>query len=185
MEYEKQKKNLTAKILRKRRLLWLVWCVLTVVLSTFGILYQVAKSIPGSLQAGKILSLALKACIGATQGLAGNFIVPYLAGRITWQKHVFTTVSGLLMNCVIPIVVIIYLDAGLHCKASMTPHLFELHCGVESCESCNMRGEEFDLWRRVRLNNDNVFFLFLLLSSPPPLLGRILLGCSRRRGRYL
>ena len=118
MEYEKrQKKKWTAKILRNRWLLRLAWCVLTVVLSTFGILYQVAKSIPDSLQAGKILSLALQACIGATQGLVGSFIIPHLAGKITRQKHVLTTVSGLLMNCMIPIVVIIYLDTGLHCEA--------------------------------------------------------------------
>ena len=132
MEYEKQKKKWTAKMLRKRWLLWLVWCVLTVVLSAFGILYQVAKSIPGSLQIGKILSLALKACIGVIQGLVCNLIVPYLAGKMTWQKHVFTTVSGLLMDCVIPIVVVIYLDTGLHCEASMTTQLcFALHCGVD------------------------------------------------------
>ena len=114
MDYEKQKKQKkwTAKILWKRWLLWLVWCVLTVVLSMFAILYQVAKSVPGTLQAGKSLSLTLKACIGAIQALVGNSILPYLAGRITWQKHVFIAVSGLVMNCVIPIVIVIYLDTG-------------------------------------------------------------------------
>ena len=113
MECEKRKKKKwTAKILRKRLLLWLVWCVLTLVLSTVALLYQVAKSIPGSLQAGRIRSLALKACIGATQGLVGSVVLPYLAGRTTRQKHVFTTVSSLLANCVIPVVVIIFLDTG-------------------------------------------------------------------------
>ena len=102
----------TAKMLRKRWLLWLVWCVLTAVLSTLAILYQVAQSIPGTLQDRKVLSLALKACIGATQAVVGNFIMPHLADKISSQKHVFTTVSGLIMNCVIPAVVIIYLDTG-------------------------------------------------------------------------
>ena len=111
-EYEKQKKKWTAKMLRKRLLLWLVWSVLTLLLSTLAILYQVAKSIPGSFQAGKILSLTLKAFIGAAQGLVGNLIVPYLADKIMKQKHVFTAVSSLLMNCVIPTAVIIYLDTG-------------------------------------------------------------------------
>ena len=46
-EYEKQKKKWTAKMLRKRLLLWLVWSVLTLLLSTLALLYQVAKSIPG------------------------------------------------------------------------------------------------------------------------------------------
>ena len=112
MEYDKQKKKWTAKMHRKQLLLWLVWCVVTAVLSTLAILYQVAQSIPGTLQDQKFLSLALKACIGGTQGFVGNFIVPYLADKMSSQKHVFTTVSGLLMNCVIPAVVIIYLDTG-------------------------------------------------------------------------
>ena len=112
MEDKKHKKKWPAKILRKRMLLWSLWCVLTLVLSVLAISYQVAKSIPGSLQAGKMLSLGLKACIGATQGLVSSFLIPYLAGRMTWQKHAFTTVSSLIMNCVIPVVVIIYLDTG-------------------------------------------------------------------------
>ena len=114
MEGEKQKlkKQQTAKILRKRLLLWLLWCVLTVVLSTLAVLYQVAKSIPGTLPADKILSLALQACIGAAQGCVSSFIVPYLASKMAWKKHVFTSVSNLLMNCIIPAVVVIYFDTG-------------------------------------------------------------------------
>ena len=114
-EGEKQKKKWTANIQRKRLLLWLLWllwCAVTMVLSTPAILYQVAKSIPGFLQVGDILLLGLKACIGATQGLVGNVIVPYLASKMTRKKHVFTTVSTLLMNCVLPAFVIIYLDTG-------------------------------------------------------------------------
>ena len=102
----------TGRIARKQLLLWLVWCGLTVVLSTVAILYQVGKSIPGSLQVGKVLSLGLMACIGGTQGLIVNTVVPYLASKMTLQKHVCTTVSSLLMSCVIPCVIIIYLDTG-------------------------------------------------------------------------
>ena len=111
MDGEKQEgKRWTAKILAKRLLLSLLWCVLTVILSTVAILYQVAKSIPGVLEAGKVLSLGLKAFIGATQGFVANFLVPFLASKITWEKHVFATMSILLMNYIIPAVVIIYLD---------------------------------------------------------------------------
>ena len=99
----------TDVVLRKQLLLWYV---LVVVLSTPAILYQVGKSIPGFLQIGKILSLGLRAGIGAMQGLVGKLIVPYLASQIAGQKHVFTTIASLLMNCVIPAVVIIYLDTG-------------------------------------------------------------------------
>ena len=60
MEDEKHKKKWPAKLLRKRIILWSLWCVLTLVLSVLAISYQVAKSIPGSLQAGKLLSLGLK-----------------------------------------------------------------------------------------------------------------------------
>ena len=81
----------TARIARKQLLLWLLWCGLTVVLSTVAVLYQVAKSIPGSLQVGKILSLGLMACIGGIQGLIVNrSVLPYLASKMTLQKHVCT-----------------------------------------------------------------------------------------------
>ena len=110
MEDEKHKKS-TAKKFRQR-LLWLLWCLLTVVVSTPAILYQVAKSIPDYLRVGKIMSLGLLACIGATQGLVATAIVPSLASKVTSQKHVFTAVASLLMSCVIPAVVIISLDTG-------------------------------------------------------------------------
>ena len=112
MEDEKHKNKLPAKLLGKRLLLWSQWCVLTLVLSVPAISYQVAKSIPGFLQAGKMVSLGLQACVGATQGLVSSVLIPRLAGKMTGQKHAFTTVSNLIMNCVIPVVVIIYLDTG-------------------------------------------------------------------------
>ena len=96
-------------VLRKQLLLWYV---LVMVVSTPAILYQVGKSIPGFFRFGEILSLGLQAGIGAIQGLVGKFIMPYLASKMAGQKHVFTTIASLLMNCVIPAVVIIYLDTG-------------------------------------------------------------------------
>ena len=110
MEGVRQKKKKSTDV--KLRKQWLLWYILMMVLSTPAILYQVAKSIPGSLQIGKILSLGLKAGIGATQGLVGNFIVPYLASKMTGPKHIFTTIASFLINCLIPAVVIIYLDIG-------------------------------------------------------------------------
>ena len=107
-------KQWTAKRLRKMLLLWLLWCVLTVVLSTVAMLFQVSKSIPGFLQVRRNLSSVFQACIGVIHGLVGK-VVPYLAGKValaTWQKHVFTTGSNLIMNCLIPVVVILYLDAA-------------------------------------------------------------------------
>ena len=111
MEGKKQKKW-TAEISSKRLLLWVLWHVLIVVLSTPAILYQLGKSVPGSLQMGRILSLALNAGIGATQAAVGNFITPYLANKIMWHKHVFKAVASLLMHCVVPALVTIYLDTG-------------------------------------------------------------------------
>ena len=102
--------------------------LLTLVLSVLAISYQVAKSIPGALQVGKDLSLGLSACIGATQGLMIGLIIPYLAGKVTWQKHAFTTVSSLIMTCVFPVVVIIYLDTG--CLGRWAP--FWKTCRVNS-----------------------------------------------------
>ena len=74
MEDENRKKQLTAKILRTRWLLWLLWCVLTLVLSTVAILYQVSQSIPSFLPVGKIWLLVLKACVGVIQGMVGDFL---------------------------------------------------------------------------------------------------------------
>ena len=112
MEGKNKKKQLTAQMLRKRLLLWLQWCVLTVVFSTVAILYQVSRSIPGFLPAGKIFSFGLKACAGTIQGVIGNIIMPFLASKVTWDKHVFTRVSNLIMNCLIPAALIMYLDTG-------------------------------------------------------------------------
>ena len=112
MEGENHEKQWTAKMLRKRFLLWLVWCLLTLVLSSVAMLYQVSHSIPGFLPAGKIWSLGLKLCIGTIQGVVGKLVVPFLARKVTWEKHLFTRVSTLIMNCVIPAVIIIYLDTG-------------------------------------------------------------------------
>ena len=88
---EDQNEKWIAKTWRTRLLLRLLWCVLTAVLSTLAILYQVGKSVPDSLQAGKgkILSLGLRACIGAAQGFLGSLVVPHVAGKVTRQKHVF------------------------------------------------------------------------------------------------
>ena len=160
MEAEKQKKkNLTAKLLRRRLLLWLLWGILTLVLSTLAIAYQVAKSIPGSLQAGKLMSLALQACIGATQGFVGNFIVPYLASKVTGQKHAFTAVSSLLMSCVLPAVVIIYLDTGCFgrwvswwksCRSNSQFLRRSLSCNPQNSQGCRY----FDLGESASMNID-------------------------------
>ena len=112
MQGKGMKEQWTKKMFRKRLLLWLLWCVLTVVLSIPAILNQVSKSIPGFLPADKVLSLGLNAFVGVIQGLVSSCIVPYLASKVTWGKHTFTTVSNLIMNCFIPTVIIMYLDTG-------------------------------------------------------------------------
>ena len=154
MEAEKQKKKWTAKISRRRLLLWMLWSILTAGLSSLAIAYQVAQSIPGSLQAGKILSLALKTCIGAAQGMVGNFIVPVLASKMTSQKHVFTTVSNLLMNFVIPIAVIIYLDTGClgrwvllwkTCRSNSQLFRRRFSCSPENEQDCHTLGRSSSL----------------------------------------
>ena len=112
MEGQDQQKQWTRWMLRKRLLLWLLWCVLTLVLSAIAVLYQVSQSIPGFLPAGNIWSLGLKACVGIIQGVVGNFILPFLAGKFTWNTHLFTAVSNFIMNCLLPGVVIVHLDTG-------------------------------------------------------------------------
>ena len=109
---DETRKKWAAQMTRTRLLFWLLWCALTVALSTVTILYQVGKSIPGFLQVGKTLALGFKACIGSAQALVTGFIVPFLASKMTQQKHVYSAVASLLMSCLIPALVIIYLDAG-------------------------------------------------------------------------
>ena len=110
MEREKQKKW-TAKILWKRLLLWWVWCVLTLVLSILAVLYQVAQSIPGFSSSWKILVVGPESLHWGHPRIGEQLhLCLVLLAEITRQKHAFATVSVLLMNCVIPIVVIVYLD---------------------------------------------------------------------------
>ena len=63
-------------------------------------------------QGGRIWSLGLKACIGTIQGIVAGVIVPSLASKVTPEKYVFTTASNLIMTCLIPVAIIMYLDTG-------------------------------------------------------------------------
>ena len=147
MESEDQiKRTWTDKMSRKRLLLWLLWCVVVVVLSTPVILYQVAKSTPGYLQNGRILSLCLQAGIGSIQGLVSNFIVPSLAKSMTGQKHVFTTISSFVMSCLIPFVLIMYLDTGClsrwvtfwePCRSNSEMFQYRLICTDHNRQDCD------------------------------------------------
>ena len=145
---DKKEKKWPAKMLRRRLLLWSLWCALTLVLSTLAILYQVGKSIPGFLQVGTIASLGLKACIGSAQGLVANVIVPSLASKMRWQKHALTTVSSLLMSCLIPAVIIIYLDTGClgewvslwkPCRSNRKLFEHRLVCTTYNVQDCTLQ----------------------------------------------
>ena len=148
MDNEHRKRQWTTKTVRKRLLLWLVWCVLTVVLSSVGILYQVSRSTPGFLPSREIWSFGLHACIGIIQGLVGKIILPFLASKLTGEKHVFTTVSNLIMNCLIPAVVIMYLDTGClgrwvalwkPCRRSNRQSFrLSLMCNTENRRDCDL-----------------------------------------------
>ena len=154
MEGKNKEKQLTAQMLRKRLLVWLQWCVLTVVFSTIAILYQVSRSIPGFLPAGKIFSLGLKACVGSTQGVIGNIIMPFLASKVTWDKHVFTRVSNLITNCLIPAAVIMYLDTGClgrwvllwkPCQSNRQLFQHSFICNAANRQDCKLEdGAELD-----------------------------------------
>ena len=146
MEGENRKKQWTAKMLRKRSLLWLLWCVLTVFFSTVGMLYQMCQSIPGLLPVRKkIWSLVLKTCIGTIQGVVGKFVMPFLASRATSEKHVFTTASNLIMNVLIPSLIIMYLDTGClgrwvglwkPCRSNRQMFQSRLICKTENDRDC-------------------------------------------------
>ena len=142
------------EIPRKRLLLWSLWCVLTVALSAPAILYQVIKSIPGFLPAWKILKLSLATCIGAIQALVSKFAMPYLAEKVAWNKHPFMTVSTLIMNCVIPAVIIMYLDTEClgqwvtfwkPCRSDTRPFEHRLMCNSESNRDCDQTGLRFEM----------------------------------------
>ena len=100
------------RTLIKRVLLLLLWLFLTLVSSSPSVLLQVAKSVPGLLKVGKLWRLAIDSCAGAIQGLLGSIVMPSIAQSLTTKKHGFTTIANLLMSCVIPAAVIVYLDTG-------------------------------------------------------------------------
>ena len=140
-------KRRKAKMLRKRLMLWLLWCLLTVVFSCVASLYQVGRSIPGFLPVGMIWSFGLKACVGTIQGAVGSFIVPALASRVTWDKHTFTAVSNLIMNCLIPMVIVIHLDTGClgrwvaywePCRSNRQLFQRSLICNTQNERDCDL-----------------------------------------------
>ena len=162
MEGENQKRK---EMSIKRSLLYLLWCVLVVVLSAPAIFYQVVNSIPGSFHIGYILLLGTRAAIGAIQGLVGNFIVPNLASKLTLHKHVFTAVSSLVMNCLIPAILIIYLDIGCLARwvilwkpCRRNSQLLERHlvCTEENGQDCKDMGlrRTFNMDVMVLRSND-------------------------------
>ena len=145
MEGKNLRKQWTAKTLRKRLMLWMLWCLLTVAFSIVASLYQVGRSIPGFLSVGRIWSLGLKGGIGTVQGVVGTFIMPALASRVTWDKHAFTTVSNLIMNCLIPTVIVMYLDTGClgrwvalwkPCRSNRQLFQHSLICNTQNEQDC-------------------------------------------------
>ena len=149
MESNNQKRQWKSKILRKRLLLWLVWCVLTLLCSSVAILYQVSRSIPGFLPSGTVLTLAWNACIGILQAVVTKSIMPWLANKVTRHKHVFTTASNLIMNCLIPVVMIMCLDTGClgrwvelwkPCRSDRQLFQYSLVCNTESTRDCSSLG---------------------------------------------
>ena len=141
------KKQRTLKTLRTRLLLWLLWCVLTVVFSTLAIIYQMSRSIPGFLPAGQILPLGLTACIGSIQGVLGHFVMPFLASKVTWEKDAFIAMSNLIMNCLLPIAIIMYLDTGClgrwvalwkPCRSNRQLFQASLVCNLENQRDCGL-----------------------------------------------
>ena len=145
MEDKNRNKQWTPKILRQRLLLWLLWCVLTVLFSTVGVLYQVCQSIPGLLPKEMIWSLVLKACTGTIQGVVGKLVVPFIASRVTSEKYTFTTASILIMNCLIPSLIIVYLDTGClgrwvalwkPCRSNRQMFQSRLICNDQNTQDC-------------------------------------------------
>ena len=149
---ENQKEKWTAKMLRHRLLLWVLWYVPVILLSTLAILYQVAKSVPSFLQTGEILAFVLSIGVGASQGLVSSFIVPQLASSMMLKKkHVFITVASLLTSCVIPAVIILYLDTGCFgrwvslwkpCRSNRQLFQRRLTCTLDEPRDCDAVGQE-------------------------------------------
>ena len=144
-EHQKQKR--TAKLLGMR----LLWCMLTMVLSSLVVFDQVSKSIPGLFSSGKILGLALSAGIGTAQGLVSHFVLPFLASKIAEQKQIIIAVSDIIMNFFIPTVVIMYLDTGClgkwvalwkPCRSHSPMFRCPSICNHETDPSCTVRSIE-------------------------------------------
>ena len=89
--------------------------------------------------------------------MVGKFIVPFLASRMTREKHVFTTASNLIMNCLIPGLVIVYLDTGClsrwvtlwkPCRSNRQMFESRLICNTQNqrdCEPSLLKEWEIDI----------------------------------------
>ena len=91
-----QKKQQTMKMLRKR--LIVVAAVVCVDNSSLNVrLFSTrwASPSPAFFHPERSCRRASNSSIGIFQGLVGKFVLPVLASKVTWEKHVFITVSKL------------------------------------------------------------------------------------------
>ena len=84
--------------------------------------------------------------VGAIQGIVSNLIVPTLASKIALEKHVLTTSSSLMATCIIPAIIIMYLDTGFWCVLMTSishkfvdfSYYFNTKCHEQWPQKCSM-----------------------------------------------
>ena len=73
---------------------------------------------------GSWLLMAMNGCLGAVQGVLGAYLVPFLAEKLTSttsDKHKLVSAASLLINFLVPIFVIVYLDSKCWGRFSVAP----------------------------------------------------------------
>ena len=94
-------------------LLCLLSLAMGVFIAAISIVYQAMKSVPGLGGVSELWSSVLQSCVGVAQGVLGGVVLPRLGKKLLANRLSYLMMMGLLTNCVLPAMVIAFLDA--HC----------------------------------------------------------------------
>ena len=96
----------------RRNFCWVVWILLTWMMSSLAVVDMGARSVPGLFHLRALWLKGISMCIGCFQGLLNSFVLPRLAGMLTPDRHAFIAISNLLLSFAFPASAVVYLDSA-------------------------------------------------------------------------
>ena len=100
----------TARCSAKSLTHWAMWLAIVLPLSSLAVLNLASMCVPGFLYIDGLWLQLVNLGIGACQGLVNSILIPFLAERLTPNKHMFTSTAAILTAVCLPFVCIIFFD---------------------------------------------------------------------------